>query len=173
MARLIDMINNVSTTTEDNSEIVEMIESVIEMIEFDSLNVDEMNVLTESIEDIFNTILEESKVIFDEMECDEDEDGCNVCGDCTDKDELDSHDGICDNCYSEKEEGLDEAMLKKTSAKKRKAAKAYARSAKGKKSLKLVAKKRKKYATKIKRCAGKGKTFSFKAMSCVKPKKRR
>jgi len=174
MARLTDMINNISTTAEDNSEVVEMIESVIEMIEFNSLSTDEMDVLTESIEDIFNGILKES-VIFDEMTCEDDEDQCEECGDCTSEDELDANEGMCKSCWAEEagESPLEEAMLKRTSAKKRKAAKAYARSAKGKKAMKLNAKKRKKYATKITRCKGKGKTFSFKKMTCVKPKKRR
>lgn len=69
---------------------------------------------------------------------------------------------------------LNESMtLNKTTAKQRMQAKKYRNSASGKKAAKLVAKKRKKYATKISRCSGKGKTFSLKTMSCVKSKKRR
>ena len=75
--------------------------------------------------------------------------------------------------YEEDEELEEGMMLKKSTAAEKKAAKAYARSAKGKKTLKLQAKKRKKYATKISRCSEKGKTFSFREMTCIKSKKRR
>ena len=65
------------------------------------------------------------------------------------------------------------AMLNKTPPAVKKAAKAYARSASGKKAKKSSAKKRAKYASKINACSEKGKTFSFKAMTCVKSKKQR
>ena len=65
------------------------------------------------------------------------------------------------------------AMLNKTPPAVKKAAKAYARSASGKKAKKVSAKKRAKYASKINACSEKGKTFSFKAMTCVKSKKQR
>jgi hypothetical protein len=68
-------------------------------------------------------------------------------------------------------EGL---TLKKTSSKQRRDAMKYRNSAAGKKSLKLNARKRKKYATKIARCAEKdGMSFSLRSMKCTKAKKRR
>ncbi len=75
--------------------------------------------------------------------------------------------------YSYDDEDLEESLLNKTSAHDKKASKMYKKSAAGKKSMKLNAKKRAKYATKISRCSEKGKTFSFKTMSCVKSNKRR
>lgn len=71
------------------------------------------------------------------------------------------------------DEEMKESILNKTTAADKKASKAYRKSAEGKKSLKLSAKKRAKYATKISRCSEAGKTFSFKTLSCVKPNKRR
>ena len=64
-------------------------------------------------------------------------------------------------------------MLNKTPPAVKKAAKAYARSASGKKAKKISAKKRAKYASKINACSEKGKTFSFKSMTCIKSKKQR
>lgn len=130
---------------------VSSLEAILEMVENDSLNEEENSELIESIDIIFNNILDE----------DGDEDGDEDC-EC---------DGEDENC--ECDDDLDEAMLHRTSAKKRKAARRYARSAAGKKAKKIAAKKRRKYANKISRCKSKGKTFSLKKMTCVKSKTRR
>ena len=73
----------------------------------------------------------------------------------------------------EEDDMYESAMLNKTPPAVKKAAKAYARSASGKKAKKISAKKRAKYASKINACSEKGKTFSFKSMTCVKSKKQR
>ena len=73
----------------------------------------------------------------------------------------------------EEDDMYESAMLNKTPPAVKKAAKAYARSASGKKAKKVSAKKRAKYASKINACSEKGKTFSFKSMTCIKSKKQR
>ena len=141
---------------------VSSLEAILEMVENDSLNEEENSELIESIDIIFNNILDGDG---DEDE-DEDEDGDE------DEDEDCECDGEDENCECD-DDDLDEAMLHRTSAKKRKAARRYARSAAGKKAKKIAAKKRRKYANKISRCKSKGKTFSLKKMTCVKSKTRR
>jgi len=126
---------------------VSSLEAILEMVENDSLNEEENSELIESIDIIFNNILDEDGD--EDCECDGEDENCE-----------------CDD-------DLDEAMLHRTSAKKRKAARRYARSAAGKKAKKIAAKKRRKYANKISRCKSKGKTFSLKKMTCVKSKTRR
>ena len=110
---------------------------------------------------------------------------CPVCGSAVeqlsdeegsdeDDDSVWDEEGSDDDYSLEDEEGeLEESLLNKTSAHDKKASKMYNQSAAGKKSMKLNAKKRAKYATKISRCSEAGKTFSFKAMACVKSNKRR
>jgi Zn finger protein HypA/HybF involved in hydrogenase expression len=95
-------------------------------------------------------------------------------------DEYDDEDEDEDEEYDDEDEDEDEeddmyesAMLNKTPPAVKKAAKAYARSASGKKAKKISAKKRAKYASKINACSEKGKTFSFKSMTCIKSKKQR
>ena len=127
---------------------VSSLEAILEMVENDSLNEEENSELIESIDIIFNNILDEDGD--EDCECDGEDENCE-----------------CDD------DDLDEAMLHRTSAKKRKAARRYARSAAGKKAKKIAAKKRRKYANKISRCKSKGKTFSLKKMTCVKSKTRR
>lgn len=113
----------------------------------------------------------------------DEEDGvCPVCGSAvelvSEEESEEEGDAVWDEEDSEEdedysEEYVSEATLHKTSPADKKASKMYKKSAAGKKSLKLNAKKRAKYATKISRCSETGKTFSFKTMSCVKPNKRR
>ena len=78
-----------------------------------------------------------------------------------------------DEEYDDEDDMYESAMLNKTPPAVKKAAKAYARSASGKKAKKISAKKRAKYASKINACSEKGKTFSFKSMTCIKSKKQR
>ena len=78
-----------------------------------------------------------------------------------------------DEDEDEEDDMYESAMLNKTPPAVKKAAKAYARSASGKKAKKVSAKKRAKYASKINACSEKGKTFSFKSMTCIKSKKQR
>ena len=87
-----------------------------------------------------------------------------------DEDEDEEYD---DEDEDEEDDMYESAMLNKTPPAVKKAAKAYARSASGKKAKKVSAKKRAKYASKINACSEKGKTFSFKSMTCIKSKKQR
>lgn len=172
----------------------EALETIIEMVENDSLTEAETNELIESIDAIFNNILEEAiDTSYEEDEEDEtydasdDYDDYYECTECSWKgSELDlDEDGNCPKCGSEVQEipeteddaleDLNEAkMLNKTPPSVRRAAKKYAKSAKGKKSKKLMARKRKKYASKIKKCAEKdGMSFSFRNMRCTKARERR
>ena len=112
----------------------------------------------------------------DEDDDDEDEDYDDEDYDDEDYDDEDYDDEDYDD-EDEDEEDEDDmyesAMLNKTPPAVKKAAKAYARSASGKKAKKVSAKKRAKYASKINACSEKGKTFSFKSMTCIKSKKQR
>jgi hypothetical protein len=89
-----------------------------------------------------------------------------------DEDEDEEYDDE-EEAEEEEEDMYESAMLNKTPPAVKKAAKAYARSASGKKAKKISAKKRAKYASKINACSEKGKTFSFKSMTCIKSKKQR
>ncbi len=206
----------VKTITENNLTL-DALTTILEMVENDALTSDEVTSLQETIEYIFNNILEsedeeytddededdeytaddEEEEYTDDEEiyytCDneecgwsgteselvENEDADMVCPECgsyvsEDAEDEDSYEDSEDEDSYEDSEDLEEGMvLNKTSMADKKASKQYARSAAGKKTLKLQAKKRSKYATKIARCTEKGKTFSFKEMTCVKPKKRR
>ena len=124
-----------------------------------------------------------------------DDEGENICPDCDsyvdevyeDEDDEDyddedyddeDYDDEDDEDYDDEDEDEDEdmyegAMLNKTPPAVKKAAKAYAKSASGKKAKKISAKKRAKFASKINACSEKGKTFSFKTMTCIKSKKQR
>ncbi len=114
-----------------------------------------------------STVAEESECECEDcgwtgLESDLDEDGnCPECG------------GIVSEISYDDDEMYESNMLNKTPPDVKRAAKSYARSAKGKKAVKNANKKRAKFAAKIDSCAEKGKTFSFKEMTCVKPKKRR
>ena len=68
---------------------------------------------------------------------------------------------------------MKESLLNKTSTKERKESARNKKTATGKQSTKKHNIKRKKFASKISRCAEDGKTFSFKTMACVKTKNRR
>ena len=111
---------------------------------------------------------------------DEDEDYDNEDEEYDDEDEDEEYEDEDEEYDDEDEDEEDEeddmyesAMLNKTPPDVKKAAKAYARSASGKKAKKSSAKKRAKYASKINACSEKGKTFSFKSMTCIKSKKQR
>ena len=104
----------------------------------------------------------------DEEYDDEDEEYDEDDEDYDDEDEEDD-----DEDEDEEDDMYESAMLNKTPPAVKKAAKAYARSASGKKAKKISAKKRAKYASKINACSEKGKTFSFKSMTCIKSKKQR
>jgi Zn finger protein HypA/HybF involved in hydrogenase expression len=90
-----------------------------------------------------------------------------------DEDEDEEYDDEDEDEEDEEDDMYESAMLNKTPPAVKKAAKAYARSASGKKAKKISAKKRAKYASKINACSEKGKTFSFKSMTCIKSKKQR
>ena len=93
-----------------------------------------------------------------------------------DDEDYEDYDDEDDEDYDDEDEDEDMyegAMLNKTPPAVKKAAKAYAKSASGKKAKKISAKKRAKFASKINACSEKGKTFSFKTMTCIKSKKQR
>ena len=109
----------------------------------------------------------------DEDYDDEDEDYDDEDEDYDDEDEEYDDEEYDDEDEDEEDDMYESAMLNKTPPAVKKAAKAYARSASGKKAKKISAKKRAKYASKINACSEKGKTFSFKSMTCIKSKKQR
>lgn len=178
---------------ESSDLIIDALTIILEMAESKSLTSDETKILETTIEFTFNSILEseyeDEYEDEDEYEYeDEDEDlefECSDCGWIGFESELDE-DGCCPECgsasvsetfYDEEEFDEDEIyesnMLNKTPADVKRAAKSYAKSAAGKKTVKNANRKRAKFAAKIDACAEKGKTFSFKAMTCIKSKKRR
>ena len=176
---------------------IEALETIIEMVKTNSLTLREQDELIESIETVFNNVADDdyeeetsSHYICNECgwegsEPNTDDEGENICPDCDsyvdevydDEDEDEEYEDEDEEYDDEDEEYEDDmyesAMLNKTPPAVKKAAKAYARSASGKKAKKISAKKRAKYASKINACSEKGKTFSFKAMTCVKSKKQR
>lgn len=186
---LIEMVKNDALNDAETAELVESIEAIFNNILVESEHYDsEFEDEVEEYED------EESEVCCDwtgtEDELDTDEETeefmCPSCGSSVSEYEdeesgetmFSCNDDFCESEEEDEESEEDEymeegAMLNKSTMAEKKAAKMYARSAAGKKTLKLVAKKRNKYATQIEKCAGKGKTFSFKKMTCVTSKKQR
>lgn len=178
---------------ESTSLTIEALETIIEMVKTNSLTLREQDELIESIETVFNNVAdddyEETSSHYTCSECgwegsepNTDDEGENICPDCDsyvdevydDEDEDEDEDEDYDDEEEEDEDDMYEsAMLNKTPPAVKKAAKAYARSASGKKAKKVSAKKRAKYASKINACSEKGKTFSFKSMTCIKSKKQR
>lgn len=174
---------------ESTSLTIEALETIIEMVKTNSLTLREQDELIESIETVFNNVAdddyEETSSHYTCSECgwegsepNTDDEGENICPDCDsyvdevydDEDEDEDYD---DEEEEDEDDMYESAMLNKTPPDVKKAAKAYARSASGKKAKKVSAKKRAKYASKINACSEKGKTFSFKSMTCIKSKKQR
>ena len=171
---------------------IEALETIIEMVKTNSLTLREQDELMESIETVFNNVAdddyeEETSSYYTCSECgwegsepNTDDEGENICPDCDsyvdevyDDEDYDNEDEEYDDEDEDEDDMYESAMLNKTPPDVKKAAKAYARSASGKKAKKVSAKKRAKYASKINACSEKGKTFSFKSMTCIKSKKQR
>lgn len=166
---------------EANDLTVEALTTILEMVESDALTSDEIKILASTVEYTFSNILESAEEDYEEEELEDDLlYTCNDCGWEGYESDLDE-DGNCPECggftseapYEDEDEMFESNMLNKTPADVKRAAKSYAKSAKGKKTVKNANRKRAKFAAKIDSCAEKGKTFSFKEMTCVKPKKRR
>lgn len=187
MARLTDLIKSDEIEYSNNDLIVESLESLVEMVENDSLSDLEIAELVESIEDIFNSVLEEENKLLD---YDDDEMKtvdyhgytCKVLEVLDDSVIIEFPDGEQKEVEFEELQQQDDMvksivteskLLNRTSMKDRMKARKYSKTAAGKKSKRLAAKKRKKYAQRISRCAEKGKSFSFKTMSCTLKKHRR
>ena len=182
---------------------IEALETIIEMVKTNSLTLREQDELMESIETVFNNVADDYEETSSHYTCSEcgwegsepntDDEGENICPDCDsyvdevyededdedyedyedDEDYEDYEDYEDDEDYEDEDDMYESAMLNKTPPAVKKAAKAYAKSASGKKAKKNSTKKRAKYASKINACSEKGKTFSFKSMTCVKSKKQR
>lgn len=164
---------------------IEALETIIEMVKTNSLTLREQDELMESIETVFNNVADDYEETSSHYTCSEcgwegsepntDDEGENICPDCDSYvDEVyEDEDDEDDEDYEDEDDMYESAMLNKTPPAVKKAAKAYAKSASGKKAKKNSTKKRAKYASKINACSEKGKTFSFKSMTCVKSKKQR
>ena len=185
---IIEMVKTNSLTLREQDELIESIETVFN------------NVADDDYEET-SSYYTCSECGWEGSEPNTDDEGENICPDCDsyvdevydDEDEDEEYDDEDEEYDDEDEEYDDEdedyddededeededdmyesAMLNKTPPDVKKAAKAYARSASGKKAKKVSAKKRAKYASKINACSEKGKTFSFKSMTCIKSKKQR
>lgn len=202
LSALLDMANNGSLTEAEVIELQASIETVFNNVLEESYDDEEYGYSDEdeyedeeySDEDEYSEDEEEymPEFVCTNEECEwegeaeelTDEGTCPVCGSevtgpeyNNEESEEEAEESWANDEYEYEEDYEDEEMkesiLNKTAAADKKASKAYRKSAEGKKSLKLSAKKRAKYATKISRCSEAGKTFSFKTMSCVKPNKRR
>ena len=179
---IIEMVKTNSLTLREQDELIESIETVFN------------NVADDDYEEETSSHYICNECGWEGSEPNTDDEGENICPDCDsyvdevydDEDEDEEYededeeydDEDEDEEYDDEDEEYEDdmyesAMLNKTPPAVKKAAKAYARSASGKKAKKISAKKRAKYASKINACSEKGKTFSFKAMTCVKSKKQR
>ena len=186
---IIEMVKTNSLTLREQDELIESIETVFN------------NVADDDYEET-SSHYTCSECGWEGSEPNTDDEGENICPDCDsyvdevydDEDEDEDYDDededyddedyddedYDDEDYDDEDEDEEDeddmyesAMLNKTPPAVKKAAKAYARSASGKKAKKVSAKKRAKYASKINACSEKGKTFSFKSMTCIKSKKQR
>ena len=180
---IIEMVKTNSLTLREQDELIESIETVFN------------NVADDDYEET-SSYYTCSECGWEGSEPNTDDEGENICPDCDsyvdedyedyedyededyeDYEDEDEEDEDEDEEYDDEDEDEDDmyesAMLNKTPPAVKKAAKAYAKSASGKKAKKISAKKRAKYASKINACSEKGKTFSFKSMTCVKSKKQR
>ena len=180
---IIEMVKTNSLTLREQDELIESIETVFN------------NVADDDYEEETSSHYICNECGWEGSEPNTDDEGENICPDCDsyvdevyddedeDEDEDEEYDDEDeeyddedeDEEYNDDEEDdmYESAMLNKTPPAVKKAAKAYARSASGKKAKKVSAKKRAKYASKINACSEKGKTFSFKSMTCIKSKKQR
>lgn len=182
---IIEMVKTNSLTLREQDELMESIETVFN------------NVADDDYEET-SSYYTCSECGWEGSEPNTDDEGENICPDCDsyvdevyededdedydddeyedeeyDDEEYDDEDDEDEEYEDDEDDMYESAMLNKTPPVVKKAAKAYARSASGKKAKKVSAKKRAKYASKINACSEKGKTFSFKAMTCVKSKKQR
>ena len=183
---IIEMVKTNSLTLREQDELIESIETVFN------------NVADDDYEET-SSYYTCSECGWEGSEPNTDDEGENICPDCDsyvdevyddedededyddeDEDEDYEYEDYEDEEYDDEDEDEEDeddmyesAMLNKTPPAVKKAAKAYAKSASGKKAKKISAKKRAKYASKINACSEKGKTFSFKSMTCVKSKKQR
>ncbi len=187
---IIEMVKTNSLTLREQDELIESIETVFNNVADDDYE-ETSSYYTCSecgwegsepnTDDEGENICPDCDSYVDEVYEDEDEDYDDEDYDDEDEDEDEEYDDEDeDEEYNDEDEDEDEeddmyesAMLNKTPPAVKKAAKAYARSASGKKAKKISAKKRAKYASKINACSEKGKTFSFKSMTCIKSKKQR
>ncbi len=190
---IIEMVKTNSLTLREQDELMESIETVFNNVADDYEETSSHYTCSEcgwegsepNTDDEGENICPDCDSYVDEVYEDEDEDE-----DYDDEDEYDDEyddeyedeyeyeeDDEYEDEYEDDEDEDDDmyesAMLNKTPPAVKKAAKAYARSASGKKAKKISAKKRAKYASKINACSEKGKTFSFKSMTCIKSKKQR
>ena len=196
---IIEMVKTNSLTLREQDELMESIETVFNNVADDDYEEETSSHYTcnecgwegsePNTDDEGENICPDCDSYVDEVYDDEDEEYDDEDEEYDDEDEeyddedeeYDDEDEEYDDEDEEYEEDEDDeeddmyesAMLNKTPPAVKKAAKAYARSASGKKAKKVSAKKRAKYASKINACSEKGKTFSFKSMTCIKSKKQR
>ena len=192
---IIEMVKTNSLTLREQDELMESIETVFNNVADDDYEEETSSYYTCSecgwegsepnTDDEGENICPDCDSYVDEVYDDEDYDNEDEEYDDEDEDEeyededeeYDDEDEEYDDEDEDEEDEEDDmyesAMLNKTPPDVKKAAKAYARSASGKKAKKVSAKKRAKYASKINACSEKGKTFSFKSMTCIKSKKQR
>jgi Zn finger protein HypA/HybF involved in hydrogenase expression len=190
---IIEMVKTNSLTLREQDELIESIETVFNNVADDYEETSSYYTCSEcgwegsepNTDDEGENICPDCDSYVDEVYDDEDEDEDYDDEDYDDEDYDDEDEDYEDEDeeYDDEDEEYDDedeeydmyesAMLNKTPPAVKKAAKAYARSASGKKAKKISAKKRAKYASKINACSEKGKTFSFKSMTCIKSKKQR
>ena len=190
---IIEMVKTNSLTLREQDELIESIETVFNNVADDYEETSSHYTCSEcgwegsepNTDDEGENICPDCDSYVDEVYDDEDEDEDYDDEDDEEYDDEDEEYDDEDEEYDDEDEEYDDededeeddmyesAMLNKTPPAVKKAAKAYARSASGKKAKKISAKKRAKYASKINACSEKGKTFSFKSMTCIKSKKQR
>ena len=182
---IIEMVKTNSLTLREQDELMESIETVFNNVADDYEETSSHYTCSEcgwegsepNTDDEGENICPDCDSYVDEVYDDEDYEDYEDDEDYEDyedyEDDEDYEDYEDDEDYEDEDDMYESAMLNKTPPAVKKAAKAYAKSASGKKAKKISAKKRAKYASKINACSEKGKTFSFKSMTCVKSKKQR
>ena len=184
---IIEMVKTNSLTLREQDELIESIETVFNNVADDDYEETSSHYTCNecgwegsepNTDDEGENICPDCDSYVDEVYDDEDYDNEDEEYDDEDEDEEyededEEYDDEDEDEEDEEDDMYESAMLNKTPPAVKKAAKAYARSASGKKAKKISAKKRAKYASKINACSEKGKTFSFKSMTCIKSKKQR
>ena len=184
---IIEMVKTNSLTLREQDELMESIETVFNNVADDYEETSSHYTCSEcgwegsepNTDDEGENICPDCDSYVDEVyedEDDEDYDDEDYDDEEYDDEDYEDYDDEDDEDYDDEDEDEDMyegAMLNKTPPAVKKAAKAYAKSASGKKAKKISAKKRAKFASKINACSEKGKTFSFKTMTCIKSKKQR